>query len=105
MGRREFIAVVVGAVFEFPLTTSAQQQRGSARRIAALIPSSQLAPVFIRSLREGLEKLDWVDGKNVQLIKVEYQLTAGDVDSLKSDAANPEIIVTGGRWHASKRWP
>ena len=101
LGRREFIAVVVGAVSACPLVTSAQHEHGSVRRIAVLIPSSPVASVFIQSLREGLEKLEWFDGKNVQLIKVEFRSTAGDVHSLKSEAAKlvalaPEIIVSGG---------
>src|SRR5258707_12633006 len=53
---------------------------------------------YVRALREGLEALGWVDGKNIQ---VEYRWAGGDVDRLKSDAASlvaldAEVIVSGG---------
>jgi putative ABC transport system substrate-binding protein len=97
MQRRAFIALFGGAAAAWPLATDAQQ-RGPARRIAAFIFAGSDQQLYVRALREGLEALGWVDGKNIQ---VEYRWAGGDVDSLRSDAASlvaldPEVIVSGG---------
>jgi putative tryptophan/tyrosine transport system substrate-binding protein len=97
MRRREFITLLGGAAAVWPVTARAQQ-RGPARRIGAFIVNGPDRQVYVRALREGLEALGWVDGKNIQ---VEYRWAGGDVDSLRSDAASlvaldAEVIVSGG---------
>jgi len=96
MQRREFIVGLGGMAVVWPDATGAQQ-RGPARRIGAFIAPDQ-QQVYARALREGLEALGWIDGKNIQ---VEYRWAGGDVDRLKSDAASlvaldAEVIVSGG---------
>ena len=97
MRRREFITLLGGAASVWPVTARAQQ-RGPARQIAAFILAGSDQQLYVRALREGLEALGWVDGKNIQ---VEYRWAGGDADSLRSDAASlvalaPEVIVSGG---------
>ena len=97
MQRREFIVGLGGLAVVWPDATGAQQ-RGPARRIGAFIVAGSDQQVYLRALREGLEALGWVDGKNIQ---VEYRYAGGDVDSLRSDAASlvaldAEVIVSGG---------
>jgi putative ABC transport system substrate-binding protein len=97
MQRREFI-VGLGGMAVVWLDATGAQQRGPARRIAAFIVAGSDQQVYLRALREGLEALGWVDGKNIQ---VEYRWAGGDVDSLRSDAASlvaldAEVIVSGG---------
>src|ERR1700686_4108089 len=99
MQRREFIGLIGGVAASMPLAVRGQQ-RGPARRIGAFIGAGDQDQQggYARALREGLEALGWVDGKNIQ---VEYRWAGGDVDSLRSDAASlvaldPEVIVRGG---------
>jgi putative ABC transport system substrate-binding protein len=97
MLRRDFIKGASGAALAWPLAARAQQ-RGASRRVGAFILAGESQQVYFRSLREGLEVLGWVDGKNCQ---VEYRWAGGDVDKLKSDAASlaaldAEVIVSGG---------
>ncbi len=78
-----------------PRARSNGDQRGGS--IGAFIAPDQ-QQVYARALREGLEALGWIDGKNIQ---VEYRWAGGDVDRLKSDAASlvaldAEVIVSGG---------
>lgn len=95
MRRREFIVALGGLAAVWPDATGAQQP---ARRIGAFITRGPDQQLYVRALREGLEALGWIDGKNIQ---VEYRWAGGDVGSLRSDAAglvalNPEVIVSGG---------
>ena len=97
MQRREFIVGLGGMAVVWPDATGAQQ-RGPARRIGAFILAGPDQQLYVRALREGLEALGWVDGKNIQ---VEYRWATGDIDSLRSDAASlvaldAEVIVSGG---------
>jgi hypothetical protein len=95
---REFIAGLGGMAIAWPNAAGAQQ-RGPARRIGAFIlAGSSNQQAYLRALLDGLDTLGWVDGKNIQ---VEYRWAGGDVDSLRSDAANlvaldSEVIVSGG---------
>jgi putative ABC transport system substrate-binding protein len=95
--RREFIVGLSGMAIVWPDATRAQQ-RGPARRIGAFILAGTDQQNYIRALREGLEALGWVDGKNIQ---VEYRWAGGDADKLRSDAASlvgldTDVIVSGG---------
>ncbi len=97
MQRREFIVGLGGMAVVWPVATGAQQP-GPARRIGAFILAGPDQQLYVRALREGLEALGWVDGKNIQ---VEYRWTGGDVDNLRSDAASlvaldAEVILSGG---------
>ena len=95
MRRREFIVGVGGLVSIWLDATGAQRP---ARRIGAFVPGGPDQELYVRALREGLEALGWIDGKNIQ---VEYRWAGADVGSLRYDAAglvalDPEVIVSGG---------
>jgi putative tryptophan/tyrosine transport system substrate-binding protein len=66
MQRREFIVGLGGMAVVWPDATGAQQ-RGPARRIGAFILAGPDQQLYVRALREGLEALGRVDGKNIQV--------------------------------------
>jgi putative tryptophan/tyrosine transport system substrate-binding protein len=96
MKRREFIAGLGGAAV-WPLAGRAQQG-DRMRRIGVLTfaPVDEEAP---RSLREGLRKLGWIEGRNLQ---IDFRFGAGDPNRTRAFAAElvslrPEVIVTSFR--------
>src|SRR6478736_6665089 len=82
--RREFITLLGGAV-AWPVVASAQQPE-RVRRIGVLMsypendPAGQLRAT---AFRQGLEKLGWVVGRNVQ---IDFQWGLGDADWIRSAA-------------------
>jgi ABC-type uncharacterized transport system substrate-binding protein len=98
MRRREFIAVLGGATV-WPLTVRAQQAE-RVRRIGVLMPLAADDPIGqarIAALREGLEKLGWIEGRNIR-IDTRWMAT-GDVESMQRFAKElvalqPDLIVT-----------
>src|SRR5262245_25844561 len=68
MRRRKFIALVGGVVVAWPHAARAQQP-DRVRRIGVLMgyPENDLeGPAFFAAFREGLEKLGWVEGRNIR---------------------------------------
>src|SRR5215813_5659282 len=68
MRRRDFIKVVVGSAITWPLSARAQQSERM-RRIGVLMgyPENDLeGPAFFAAFREGLEKLGWVEDRNIR---------------------------------------
>jgi putative ABC transport system substrate-binding protein len=99
MKRREFITIMGGAT-AWPLGARAQQGERM-RRIGVLMlypendPQEQLRAT---ALRQGLEKLGWVVGRNVQ---IDFQWGLGDADWIRSAAAQllqlaPDVILANG---------
>jgi putative ABC transport system substrate-binding protein len=95
--RREFITLLGGAAAAaWPLTIQAQQSERM-RRIAVLMNLAERDPesqARIAAFREGLGKLGWTEGRNVQ---IEYRWIAGDPDRARAYAAelvklNPDVI-------------
>jgi putative tryptophan/tyrosine transport system substrate-binding protein len=69
MRRRDFITLVGGAAAAWPLAAWAQQT-DRMRRVGVLMgyPENDLeGPAFFAAFREGLEKLGWVEGRNIRL--------------------------------------
>src|SRR5262249_53539478 len=65
----EFITLVGSAAMVWPLAARAQQSSG-ARRIGVLMSASENDPeyqAFLTAFREGLQKLGWAEGRNIQL--------------------------------------
>jgi len=100
MRRRDFIRIVAGSAASWPLTAHAQQQERM-RRIGVLMlypesdPQGQLRAT---AFRQGLEKLGWVVGRNVQ---IDFQWGLGDADWIRSAAAQllglaPDVILANG---------
>jgi putative ABC transport system substrate-binding protein len=99
MRRREFMALLGGAA-AWPLAARGQQ-REKMRRIGVLMlypendPQGQLRAA---SFRQGLEKLGWSVGRNVQ---IDFQWGLGDADWVRSAAAQllrlaPDLILANG---------
>jgi putative ABC transport system substrate-binding protein len=100
MKRRKFISLVAGAAACWPLAASAQQGERM-RRIGVLMlypendPAGQLRAT---AFRQGLEKLGWAVGRNIQ---IDFQWGSGDADWIRSAAAQllrlaPDVILANG---------
>jgi hypothetical protein len=75
MQRREFIALIGGAAAILPRIAHAQS--GRIRRIGVLMGNPEGDPraqVNLTALREGLRKLGWIEGHNIQ---IDYRLAGG----------------------------
>jgi putative ABC transport system substrate-binding protein len=103
MKRREFVADVCGAAaavcVSWPLAARAQQD-ARVRRIGILTRSDEtdrLVQAEQGALREGLAKLGWVEGRNVQF---DLRYSADDPDRLRAHADElvrlaPDVIAVG----------
>src|SRR6516164_2722562 len=98
MKRRKFITLLGGAA-AWPFAARAQQGERM-RRIGVLMPLAENDPVGqarIAALREGLEKLGWIEGRNIRIDT--RWTTTGDVESMQRYAKElvalqPDLIVT-----------
>jgi putative ABC transport system substrate-binding protein len=101
MRRREFIALLGGAAALWPLASHAQQQSERVRRVVMLVAGPTSDPEVQRrskAFRDELEKLGWVEGRN---IRVEDRWAAGDVQEAARLAVEvidsaPDVIVAVG---------
>ena len=96
MRRREFIAGL-GSTAAWPFAARAQQG-DRVRRIGVLISGDEpQAQARVAALAEGLEKLGWIDGRN---ISIDYRW-AVDTDRLRAYATElvgmgPDVLLAGG---------
>ena len=99
MKRRAFITLLGGAAAAWPFAAGAQPDR--MRRIGVLMlypendPQGQLRAT---AFRQGLEKLGWSVGRNVQ---IDFQWGLGDANWIRSAAARllrlaPDVILANG---------
>ena len=68
MKRREFITLLGGAAAAWPLAARAQQTE-RVRRIGVLMcsaESDQEGQSSVAAFREGLQKLGWMEGRNIR---------------------------------------
>jgi putative tryptophan/tyrosine transport system substrate-binding protein len=97
MRRREFLGAIGGAAAIWPLRASAEQPERM-RRIGVLMTVGEKDPegqARLDALRQGLNQLGWVEGKN---LAVEYRWAAGDIGRLRDYAAElvrlaPDLVV------------
>jgi putative tryptophan/tyrosine transport system substrate-binding protein len=95
MKRREFITLVGGAA-TFPLAARAQQPE-RIRRIGVLMAHAESDPegqAFVAAFREVLQKLGWVEGRNVRIDTrwaAEVELMPGFAKELI--ALQPDLIL------------
>jgi putative tryptophan/tyrosine transport system substrate-binding protein len=99
MRRRDFLKVVAGSAVSLPLDAHAQQS-DRVRRVGLLMatgnPEDDLeSRARIAALRQGLEKLGWTEGHNIQL---DSRWARGDPDQFQSIAKElvalqPDVIV------------
>jgi putative ABC transport system substrate-binding protein len=98
MRRREFIAALGGAAtFAFAARAESPDR---VRRVGVLIFGGEDDPVTetrVDGLRQGLQKFDWVEGRNLQL---DFRFGAADRARIRTYAKElvslaPDVIVTG----------
>ena len=101
MTRRELIALLGGATAAWPLAARAQQPVGM-RRIGVLMAYAESDPegqAFVTVFQEGLQKLGWTEGRNIQ---IDYRWASGDVKSMQRlakelVALQPDVILSQHR--------
>jgi len=94
--RREFIALLGGAVAAWPLAAAAQGDR--VRRVGVLTSTGERDPesqLRLGAFREGLQKLGWTEGGNLRL---DYRWGGGSIERTRSYAAElvalkPDVIL------------
>src|SRR5579871_4644048 len=99
MGRREFIALVGGAV-AWPIAAGAQQPERM-RRIGVLMlypEDDSEGQLRATAFQQGLQKLGWSVGRNIH---VDFQWGFGNADWMRSAAAqllrlSPDVILANG---------
>ena len=98
--RRKFLATLLsGAAVAWPLAARAQQSERM-RRIGVLMNLAESDPegqARIAAFREGLAKLGWTEGRDVQ---IEYRWFAGEQERARAYAAElvqfkPDVIFAG----------
>jgi putative ABC transport system substrate-binding protein len=94
MKRREFISLLGGAAFGWPLVASAQQA-GRVRRVGILLGTTASGPEPVPAFVQALRELGWSEGRNVSF---EYRAIAGDIDRFRTYAAElvgqaPDVIL------------
>jgi putative tryptophan/tyrosine transport system substrate-binding protein len=98
MKRRDFITLLGGAA-AWPLAARAQQG-GATPSVGVLFTFGENDPEGqnrIDAFRQGLEKLGWMPGKNLQ---IESRWAGGDLDRLRAQAAElvrlkPDVLLAG----------
>src|SRR5262249_58977887 len=98
MRRREFIALIGGAAAAWPRVAHAQVEH--MRRLGVLMGFADdlEGQARVAALRDGLEKLGWVERGN---LRVDYRWGGGDADRLRAAATElagmaPDVIAVGG---------
>jgi putative tryptophan/tyrosine transport system substrate-binding protein len=99
MRRRDLITVAVSAVIAWPLPVRAQQPN-RLRRVGALMAVAENDPEaqpWIKAFQQGLEKLGWTIGSNLQ---IDYRWAAGNVERARIlanelVALNPDVLLAG----------
>jgi ABC-type uncharacterized transport system substrate-binding protein len=97
MRRRDFITLLGMAALARPLKARAQQG-GGMRRIGVLFGLTESDPETrdrMEALREGLEKLGWTPGRNIE---IDYRFGGGDGERLRAHAAElvrrkPDVLM------------
>jgi putative ABC transport system substrate-binding protein len=97
MRRREFI-VGLGGAAAWPLAARAQQGE-RVRRVGVLTAGSEDWAPIPKYLPPALQKLGWIDGRN---LKLDVRYGAGNANLYRTYAAElaslkPDVIVTGGQ--------
>jgi putative tryptophan/tyrosine transport system substrate-binding protein len=97
MQRHEFISLLGGAAAAWPI--AARAQSGSMRAIGVLMgfaESDRDGQAFVTAFREGLQKLGWVEGRN---IRIDTRWAAGDTELMQRFAKElvalqPDLILS-----------
>jgi putative tryptophan/tyrosine transport system substrate-binding protein len=96
IGRRKFLATLLGGAAAWPLAAEAQQRADRVRRIAWLgLGRSDEPSPYVDSLRAGLRDLGWIEGRNLT-IGLFWATGREDMEAAGREllASDPEVIVT-----------
>jgi putative ABC transport system substrate-binding protein len=97
--RRSFITLLTATAAAWPLAAGAQQNE-RVRRVGVLMPLTKDDPedrARVAALQEGLRRLGWMEGRNIQS---EYRWYAGDASRASTLAKElvdlrPDLILVG----------
>ena len=96
MNRREFITLVGGACAAWPLSAGAQQA-SPMPRVGVLLAEADDRSMQARleGLRQGLERLGWSDGRNIQMVNRFAEGKPERFQSLAKElvAMQPDLII------------
>jgi putative ABC transport system substrate-binding protein len=103
MRRRDFITLVGGAATTLPLAARAQQQ-DRVRRVVSIEAAGESDPTGreqIATLRDGLRKLGWIEGRNLEF-KVLWQASKAEQAKafVAQLSANPPDVVVASTLQA-----
>ena len=103
MIRRDFLLALSGAAFAWPVVATAQQATGIPRVGVLMGSSPSVEAATLTTFREGLEKLGYIDGQNVQ---IEPRYAMGEPDRFAPLARElvalaPAVIACVGRQETS----
>jgi putative ABC transport system substrate-binding protein len=92
--RREFISLFGGAA-AWPLAARAQQPDRMRRIGLLMVADDREGQARVRSLKQGLQELGWIEGRNIQ---IETRFAGVDPGRMRADAAElvalaPDVIV------------
>jgi len=98
--RRSFLALLGGGAAAWPVGAWAQQP-DRMRRVGVLIGIAEGDPqaaLRIAAIREGLQALGWVEGRNISL---DFRFSSGSSERMKDAASDivaraPDVIVAAG---------
>jgi putative tryptophan/tyrosine transport system substrate-binding protein len=98
MRRRQFIAALGGAVAAWPSLSRAQQGDHRTRQVGilmAVVPDDPAGDADIVALRQGLDELGWVDGRNIH---IHLRWPGGDLERVRSLAKDlvelkPDVLI------------
>src|SRR5437016_3903727 len=99
--RRELIMLLGGAAVAWPLVARAKRMP----RIAVLhtpVADDPEGQVRNAAFLQGLQQLDWIDGRNV---RIEIPLDAGDAARICRDAPDVIVALPAARQRARARGP
>jgi len=101
--RRDFLLALSGAAFAWPVVATAQQATGIPRVGVLMGSSPSVEAATLTTFREGLEKLGYIDGQNVQ---IEPRYAMGEPDRFAPLARElvalaPAVIACVGRQETS----
>src|SRR5262249_53190685 len=101
IGRRKFLATLLGGAVAWPIAARARQGEGM-RRIGVLTGSGSPDDPDVKeryaAFLQRLQQLGWIDGRN---LRIEAHRTASEPDDLRRHAAElaalaPDVILAGG---------
>jgi putative ABC transport system substrate-binding protein len=98
MKRREFITLIGGAAFAWPLAADAQERM---RRVGVLMNTTSEEPEaqsYLAAFQQGMQELGWSVGRN---LRVELRWGGGDADLTRRYAAelaalSPDVMLAAG---------